>query len=68
MTVEVQDSPLEVKTERSGQRVLALMALYLALAVSVGVVRNELQSAHSTPAHQTVLSQAGATPDTDKMN
>jgi len=53
MSAEVRDGDLEARRERGRMKVLALVALYLVLAVTVGVVRSELQAsgaARSPPA------------------
>jgi hypothetical protein len=50
MSVELQDSALKAKTGRPQWKVLALMTLYLVLAVTVGVVRSELQGSHAASA------------------
>jgi hypothetical protein len=62
MTAQLEDHADKGKTERGRYRVLALMTLYLVLAVAFGVVRNELHAA-PVPAHSASATQAaGATP------
>ncbi len=59
MTVQLDDDSLKGKTDRGRYRVLALMTLYLVLAVAFGVVRNEL---HAAPAHEAPAAQAASAP------
>lgn len=55
MTVQLEDHAHKGKTDRGRYKVLALMTLYLVLAVAFGVVRNEL---HAAPAHEAPAAQA----------
>lgn len=58
MTIQLDDAALKGKTARGRSTVLALITLYLVLAVAFGVVRNEL---HAAPAHEDTAAQtAGA--------
>ena len=55
MTVQLDNDALKGKTDRGRYKVLALMILYLVLAVAFGVVRSEL---HAAPAHEAPAAQA----------
>jgi hypothetical protein len=59
MTVETHSQALKGKPDRGGYKVLALMTLYLVLAVAFGAVRSELHAAPA-PAHPAVASAAAA--------
>ncbi|MGZ3274357.1 MAG: hypothetical protein ACXU82_15935 [Caulobacteraceae bacterium] len=50
MTVQTDSQALKGKTDRGRYKVLALVTLYLVLAVAFGVVRNELHAAPTHPA------------------
>jgi hypothetical protein len=47
MSIQLQDSTLKAKTGRGQWKVLTVIALYLILSVTVGVVRNEWQDPHA---------------------
>jgi hypothetical protein len=57
MTVRLEDPALKGKTDRGRYKVLALMTLYLVLAVAFGVVRNELHAAPAPAAHMAVAGE-----------
>ena len=58
MTVELEDHALKGKTDRGQWRVLALITLYLVLAVAVGVARGQLHEPRPGAAAQTLITQA----------
>jgi hypothetical protein len=51
MSVKLEDPPLQGKSDRGRYKVLALMTLYLVLAVAFGLARNELHAAPIPAAH-----------------
>jgi hypothetical protein len=58
MSAKLGNSRVESPIDRGRYKVLAVMTLYLVLAVAIGIVRNELH-ANSVPAAQEAV--AGAT-------
>ncbi len=62
MTAEAQNNDFKAKIDHGRSRLLALMALYLVLAVTVGVVRNELQAAGPAPQHLSLADPAPPAP------
>jgi hypothetical protein len=62
MSAKPGDSPVESPIDRGRYKVLALMTLYLVLAVTIGIVRNELHAAPAHAAHEAVAGATGAAP------
>jgi hypothetical protein len=61
MTVQLEGHALNGKTDRGRYKVLALLSLYLVLAVAFGLVRNELHAAPAPVApHAAVAAPANA--------
>jgi hypothetical protein len=58
MTVQLESHALEGKTVRGRYKVLALITLYLVLAVVFGAVRNELHAAPAPAAQQASTAHA----------
>jgi hypothetical protein len=59
MTVQIEGHALKGKTDRGRYKVLALITLYLVLALAFGAVRTELHAAPAPAVNQASAAQAG---------